>query len=70
MADMNEQKIEATDLSMQMLSFIRTHKLDSNDWMFVNKLVRQLNKQNRNVSRKVLRSVQGKFKRVQDKYQR
>ena len=67
---MNEQKVEATDLCMRMLSFIRNRKLDSNDWICVNKLIKQLNKQNRNVSRKVLRSVQSKFEKVQDKYQR
>ncbi len=67
---MNEEKIEATDLSMQMASFIRNHELDSNDWIFVNKLVKQLNKQKRNVSRKVLRSVQSKFEKIQNKYQR
>jgi len=67
---MNEQKMDATDLSMQMVSFVRTHKLDSNDWLFVNKLVKQLNKQKGDVPRKVLRSVQNKFERIQNKYQR
>lgn len=67
---MNEEKVEATDLCMRMLSFIRNRELDSNDWICVNKLIKQLNKQNRNVSRKVLRSVQSKFEKVQDKYQR
>lgn len=67
---MNEQKINATDLSMQMLSFIRCYKLDSNDWMFVNKLIKQINKQKGDVPRKVLRSVQSKFEKIQNKYQR
>ena len=67
---MNEYKTDATDLSMQMLSFIRCCRLDSKDWMFVNKLIKQLNKQKGNVSRKVLRSVQTKFEKVQNKYQR
>lgn len=66
---MNEEKIEATDLRLQMMSFVQSHKLDSNDWLFVNKLIRQINKQN-NVSRKVFRSVQAKFEKVQNKYQR
>ena len=61
---------ETTDLSMQMISFVRHYKLDSNDWMVVNKLIKQLNKQKGNIPRKVLHSVQSKFERVQDKYQR
>lgn len=64
---MNEQKMEVTDLSMQLASFIRKYELDSRDWIFVNKLIKQINKQN-NVSRKVLRSVQSKFEKIQDKY--
>lgn len=67
---MNEQKIDATNLSMQMMSFIRCCKLAPNDWMFVNKLIKQLNKQKGDVPRKVLRSVQSKFEKVQNKYQR
>ena len=62
-------KAEATDLCLQMTSFVRNYKLNPNDWIFVDKLIKQLNKQN-NVSRKVLRSVQNKFERIQDKYQR
>ena len=64
---MNEEKIEATDLSMQMTSFIRSHKLEASDWLLVDKLIKQINKQN-NVSRKVLRSVRSKFERIQDRY--
>jgi hypothetical protein len=67
---MNEYKIDATELSMQMSFLIRSGKLPPKDCLFVNKLIKQLNKQKNNVSRKVLRSVQSKFEKLQNKYQR
>ena len=67
---MNEYKTDATELSMQMAFFVRSGKLTPKDCLFVNRLIKQLNKQKNNVSRKVLRSVQSKFEKVQNKYQR
>ena len=67
---MNEQKSDATNLSMQIASFIRQEKLSSSDWLMLNRLMKQLKKQKCNVSRKVLRSVQDKFEKMQNKYQR
>ena len=65
-----EQKMDATDLSLQMTSFLRSVKVAPSDWILVDKLIKQINKPKYNVSRKVFRSVQRKFETVQDKYQR
>ncbi len=67
---MNEYKMDATELSMQMTFLVRSGKLAPKDCLFVNKLIKQLNKQKNNVSRKVLRSVQSKFEEIQNRYQR
>ena len=68
--EVSEQKLDATDLSLQMTSFLRSVKVSPSDWILVDKLIKQINKPKYNVSRKVFRSVQRKFETVQDKYQR
>jgi len=68
--EVSEQKLDATDLSLQMTSFLRSVKVAPSDWILVDKLIKQINKPKYNVSRKVFRSVQRKFETVQDKYQR
>lgn len=67
---MNEEKIEAVFLRMLMKAFLRDHmhELHLSDLVLINKLMNQINKQNYNVSRKVLRSVQSKFEKIQDRY--
>ena len=75
---MNEEKhfdyasvIDGTDLSMQVQSFINKHKtIKPGDWIVLNRLVKQLNKQKYSESRKVLRSMRNRFEAIQNKYQR
>ena len=66
-----EQKIDATSLGMQIQAFIRNNRtIRPNDWIVLNGLIKQLNKQGYNESHKVLRSMQNRFIRIQNQYQR
>ena len=69
-SNVSEQKIDATDLSLQMTSFLRNNKLESWDWIVLDGLIKQLSKSKFHVSRKVLRSIHTKFEKIQNKYQR
>lgn len=66
-----EQKIDATSLSMQIQSFVSKNKqISPSDWILLNRMIKQLNKQKLNESHKVLRSMRNRFEMIQNKYQR
>ena len=65
-----EQKIDATSLSMQIQSFVSKNKqISPSDWILLNRMIKQLNKQKLNESHKVLRSMRNRFEMIQNKYQ-
>ena len=66
-----EQKMDATSLSMQIQSFVSKNKqISPSDWILLNRMIKQLNKQKLNESHKVLRSMRNRFEMIQNKYQR
>jgi len=64
------REMDATDLTAQIQSFISANKIAPTDWIFLNRLIQQLDKQKYRESRKVLRSMRNRFQMIQDKYQR
>lgn len=68
--NVSEQKQGVSDLAAQINYFMNHNTLKPGDWVLLDKLLKQLNKQKLNVSRKVLRSIQTKFETLQKKYQR
>ncbi len=68
--NISEQKQSTADLAAQISYFIDHNTLKACDWIFLDKTLKQLNKQKFNLSRKVLRSIQSKFENLKQKYQR
>lgn len=64
------REMDATDLSAQIQSFISANKIAPTDWIVLNRLVQQLDRQRYKESRKVLRSMRNRFESIQNKYQR
>ena len=68
--NISEQKQSATDLAAQISYFMSHTTLKAGDWVFLDRMLKQLNKQKFNLSRKVLRSMQTKFENLKKNYQR
>lgn len=65
-----EQKQAAEDLLVQITSFVRKNKINVSDWILLNNMIKQLGQSKANLPRKVLRGMQNKFDKIQNKYQR
>ena len=64
----SESQQSAEELIALISSFIHNTKLKSGDWIALTVLLKQLKKNNTNLPRKVLRSVQNKFQTIQQNY--
>ena len=68
--NVSEQKQNAADLAAQISYFIHHNTIKPDEWILLDKMLKQLNKQKFNLSRKVLRSMQTKFENIKENYQR
>lgn len=68
--NISEQKQNATDLAAQISYFIHHTTVKADEWILLDRMLKQLNKQKFNLSRKVLRSMQTKFENIKENYQR
>lgn len=64
------QNADALNLAVCIESFLRKTKITPEEWIILDRLVKQLNKQRFKMSRKVLRSMSNKFETIQSRYQR
>ena len=58
----------ASDLLNEIMFFIKNTELKPEDWHLLNRLIRNLEKEN--PSNKVLRGIESKFIKIQQQYQR
>ncbi len=64
----NQQNAES--LAAVISSFINKTTMKPADWIALQSLLKQLKKSNNNMPRKVLRSIENKFNKIQQNYQR
>ena len=65
-----KQELCTEELLSTIKAFMSQNKLTLADLHILNKIIRQLNMQNKDISNKVLRSLQKRFENVKNQYTR
>ena len=60
----------AAELLVLITSFLSYTKLKPEDWVALNKMIRQLEAHKNNISNKVLRALRNRFQNIQNQYQK
>ena len=66
----SDSKRTAEELWAEISSFVHNNKLKVTDLILLNEMLKQLKKPNNNMSKKVLRSMDARFNKICNNYQR